>query len=107
MEDPAIAPRILAPAIRDRAARRLGRAGVRLPSFAELADPSTIGEARLAALGSVDPDRPEPANLFRLHWYNDALASGGLAATPAHLVLPPALTGVRAPIVVALGALSR
>ena len=102
MEDPAITPRILAPAIRDRAARRLGRAGVRLPSFAELADPSTIGEARLAALGSVDPDRPDPANLFRLNWYNER-ASGGFAATPAHLLLPPALTGVRAPIVVALG----
>ena len=31
--------------IRDRAARWLGRVGVRLPTFAELADPSRIPES--------------------------------------------------------------
>ncbi len=88
--------------VRDRAARRLGRAGVRLPRFAELADPATIAEARIAALRSVDPDRPDPANLYRVHWHNDR-SRRGLAMTPAHLVLPSALTGVRAPIAVMLG----
>jgi len=88
--------------VRDHAARRLGRAGVRLPSFAELADPSRISERRSIALRSVDPDRPDPANLFRMHWYNDWSRSG-LTAVPCHLVLPPALTGVRAPIVMMLG----
>ena len=39
-----------------------------------------------------------------MHWYNDR-ARTGFAATPAHLVLPPELTGVRSPIVVALGCL--
>ena len=62
---------IVDPVVRDRAARWLGRAGVRLPTFAELADPSRISQARRTALRSVDPDRPEPANLFRVHWYND------------------------------------
>jgi cysteine synthase len=90
--------------VRDRAARRLGRAGVRLPSFAELADPSRISEGRTIALRSVDPDRPDPGNLFRVHWYNDWSRSD-LAAVPCHLVLPPALTGVRAPIVMVLGCL--
>jgi cysteine synthase len=89
-------------AVRDRAAQWLGRAGVRLPSFAELADPSIMPRSRVAALRSVDPDRPDPANLFRVHWYNDRCGLG-FAATPAHLVLPPELTGVRSPIVVALG----
>ena len=89
-------------AVRDRAARWLGRAGVRLPTFAELADPSSIPEARKTALRSVDPDRPDPANLFRVHWYNDR-ARTGFAETPCHLVFPPSLTGVRAPIVMVLG----
>jgi len=58
-------------AVRGRAARWLGRAGARLPTFAELADPSSIAETRKTAVRSVDPDRPDPANLFRVHWYND------------------------------------
>ena len=46
--------------------------------------------------------RADPLNLFRVHWYNDA-ARTGLAAVPEHVVLPEALTGVAAPIIVALG----
>jgi cysteine synthase A len=88
--------------VRDRAAQWLGRAGVRLPSFAELADPSSMGEKCAAALRLVDPDRPNPANLFRVHWHNDRFRTG-LAAVPLHLICPPQLTGVRASIVVALG----
>ena len=89
-------------AVRDRAARWLGRAGVRLPTFAELADPALIPEARRTALRSVDPERLHPANLFRMHWYND-WSRAGIAAIPCHLVFPPALTGVRVPIVMVLG----
>jgi cysteine synthase len=37
-----------------------------------------------------------------MHWYNDGSRTG-VAAVPCHLVFPPALTGVRAPIVMALG----
>ena len=76
--------------------------GVVLPRFAQLADPATIPPATAAALADLDPDAPHPATLFRVHWYND-VARRGVAAVPAHLVLPPALTGVPAPVVVALG----
>jgi cysteine synthase len=89
-------------AVRDRAAQWLGRAGARLPTFAELAGPTRISETRKVALLSIDPERADPANLFRLHWYNDG-DRRGFAATPSHLVFPPALTGVRAPILMALG----
>jgi cysteine synthase A len=98
----AIVTRVVDTAVRDRAAQSLRRAGARLPSFAELADPSSILPSRVAALRSVDPDRPDPANLFRVHWYNDRSPTG-FAATPPHFVLPPELTGVRSPIIVALG----
>jgi len=73
-----------------------------LPTFAELADPARIPAATRATLAAVDSDDPDPRNLFRVHWYNDA-ARRGVAAVPEHVVLPRSLTGVAAPIVVALG----
>jgi cysteine synthase len=102
MADDAIVTTVVDAAVRDCAARWLGEAGARLPTFAELADPSTIPEARLEAVRRADPDRPDPANLYRVHWYNDQ-SRASFAATPSHLLLPPELTGVRPPIVVALG----
>ncbi|MBO0736072.1 MAG: pyridoxal-phosphate dependent enzyme [Alphaproteobacteria bacterium] len=90
--------------VRDRAARWLYGAGARLPSFAQLAAPSTICERHLAALRGIDPDAPHPANLFRVHWHNDR-SRHALANVPAHIVLPSELTGIRSPVVVALGCL--
>lgn len=89
-------------AVRARAARALAARGVRLPTFAELADPSRIDPARVKALEGIDPDAPHPLNLFRIHWHNDA-ARRGLAAVPGHVVLPPELTGAPSPIVVLFG----
>ncbi|MGQ0720527.1 MAG: pyridoxal-phosphate dependent enzyme [Candidatus Eiseniibacteriota bacterium] len=87
----------------DRTVARFREAKIRLPTFAELEDPSRIGKSVTAALASVDPDAPDPRNLFRVHWYNDA-SRAGRVDVPDHLVLPKELTGVDAPIVVALGA---
>jgi cysteine synthase len=86
----------------ERAVQHLARRRVALPTFAQLAEPARIGAAQRARLADVDPDAPEAINLFRVHWYNDA-ARTGLADVPAYVVLPEALTGVRAPIVVVLG----
>jgi cysteine synthase len=97
-----IAPTLADRATRDRAANWLARAGARLPRLAELCDPSTVPPARRAELGAVDPDRPHPSNLYRLHWFNDGTRKG-FAAIPDHLVVPPSLTGVAAPIAIALG----
>ena len=102
MDEPSLATTIRDRAVRDRAARWLSRAGVRLPRFGELADPSRITGMDAEALRSTDPDRPDPANLFRMHWHNDRSRTGS-AAVPVHLLCPPELTGVRAPIAVALG----
>lgn len=75
---------------------------VRLPTFAQLMDPSKLSSNVDAILSRVDPDAPDPANLFRVHWYNDA-ARTARVDVPGYLELPPTLTGVRARIVVALG----
>ena len=96
--DPTIADR----ETRDRAALWLARAAIKLPTFAELADPLRVAETRFNTASSIDPDLPDPANLFRVHWHNDR-ARVGLAAVPVHLVFPPVLTGVPAPIAMALG----
>jgi len=96
-------PRIVADkSTYSRAVARLGEAGVRLPTFAELAEaPAALAE-RKARLAPVDPDASDARNLFRVHWHNDA-ARTGMQAVPGYLRLPPALTGVEAEIVIALG----
>ena len=85
-----------------RTARHLREHQVVLPTLAQLADPSTIPAAITAALESVDPDAPDPRNLFRVHWFN-AADRRSRAALPEHVVLGRELTGVDAPIVVLFG----
>ncbi|NQW60679.1 pyridoxal-5'-phosphate-dependent protein subunit beta [bacterium] len=69
-----------------------------LPTFAQLADPSTIPASITAG---VHKDAPDARNLFRVHWYNDM--DGNRVDVPNYVVLPQALTGVESPIVVAFG----
>ena len=89
-------------AVRDRAADRCRSLGVRLPTFAQLADPDTIPADVADRLAAVEPDAPDPLNLFRSHWFNDA-SRAVRTDVPEHLVLPESLTGVASPIVIALG----
>lgn len=86
----------------DRAVQHFGQRRIALPTFAELAEPKRIGAARVEALKSVGADAADAQNLFRVHWYNDA-ARNGQSALPAHVVLPEALTGIAAPIIVVMG----
>jgi cysteine synthase len=86
----------------DRTVKRFRDAGIRLPTFAELADPSQIPEPTRETASRARPDDPDPRNLFRVHWYNDG-ARTGTVAVPGHVVLPKSLTGVDAQIVVAFG----
>ncbi len=78
---------------------RFRAAGIVLPTFAQLADPTTIPEPVQARLAAVDPDAPDPLNLFRAHWFNGP-DRRSVVDVPAHVVLPSTLTGVAAPIVV-------
>jgi len=94
-------------AIEDRAAydsavRHLRDARVVLPTFAELADPAAIPADIASRTARVDRDAADPCNLFRVHWFND-IETGGIRPVPPHVVLPRSLTGVDAPIAVALG----
>ena len=55
------------------------------------------------ALRDIDPDAPHPLNLFRVHWHNDASPARHRRRCPSTSSSPRELTGVDAPIVVALG----
>ena len=86
----------------DRNVARFREAKIELPRIGDLADPAARLKDKAAALANVDPDAPDAGNLFRVHWHN-ADDRRSLADVPAHIVLPPELTGVEAKIVVALG----
>ena len=95
-------PEIVDVQVLERAAASLREAGVALPTFAQLADPSRIPAKIGTLLTAVGPDDAHPLNLFRVHWFNGADRTS-LTDVPDHVVLPPELTGVKAKIVVALG----
>jgi cysteine synthase len=95
-------PAVIDRNVYQRAVERFREARIALPTFAQLAEPALMGPQVQRALEGVDPDAAHPANLFRVHWYNDT-ARTGMAAVPEHVVLPEALTGVPARIVVAFG----
>jgi len=86
----------------ERIVRRFREAGIALPTFEQLAEPAKIPRRIRDALAAVDPDAAHPLNLFRVHWYN-AADRRPTVEVPEHVVLPRALTGVDARIVVALG----
>ena len=77
---------------------RFHERGIVLPTFAELADPSTFDPSRV---GDADPQGPDARNLWRVHWYNEI--AGGRIGVPEHVVLPSSLTGVESPIIVLFG----
>jgi cysteine synthase len=86
----------------ERTVRRFQEAGIALPTFEQLAEPAKIPGRIRDELEHIDPDAAHPLNLFRVHWYNGA-DRRSVVDVPEHVVLPSSLTGVEAPIVVALG----
>jgi cysteine synthase len=93
-------PDIVDAARRKSAIERLRTTNVALPTWSDLAEPSSA--AAVPDLHGIDPDQPLAENLWRCHWFNDA-ARRERVAVPGHVVLGEDLTGVKAPIVVLLG----
>jgi cysteine synthase A len=97
-----ITPEISNRASRNGAIARLKQVGGFLPTWSELADPGKAENRKAPELARVDPDAPDVANLWRVHWFNGPDRKTRLE-TPMHVVLPPELTGVKAPVVVMVG----
>jgi cysteine synthase len=95
-EEMVVTPDVIDQARLRSAIRRAREYGVVLPTFSELANPPPHN------LDRIDPDDPRSENLWRVNWYN-ALDRRRRVDVPGHIVLPEALTGVKAPIVVLLG----
>ena len=58
--------------IRARAIEQAKVHNVLLPTFTQLAEPWTAPQDIRQKLRDIDPDAADPANLFRMNWYNDA-----------------------------------
>jgi cysteine synthase len=67
------------------------------PTYAEMRDPALLSPERQAAALAARADERDPHNLFNITW---RLPDGGVS----HVVLPPALTGIAANIIVLVGA---
>jgi cysteine synthase A len=67
------------------------------PTFAEMRDPSLLpADLRARALSALTADPLDPINLFNITWK-------GADGDPRYLVVPPALTGIDATVLVMLG----
>ncbi len=86
-----------------RSVERFRQAGIVLPTFSQLADPSTVPGSARDALAGIDKNSAHPLNLFRVHWYNGWGDTPSLVDVPEHVVLPSSLTGVEARIVLVFG----
>ena len=73
-----------------------------LPTIAELKNPHSISEDIKNKVLKLDKNAMDPANLFRVHWFNKRDHSKFLDV-PEHIVLPSEFTGVDAKIIVNLG----
>lgn len=86
----------------EKTAKYFREKGVVLPTISELKNPHSISEDIKNKVLKLDKDAMDPANLFRVHWFNKKDHSNFLDV-PEHIVLPSEFTGVDAKIIVNLG----
>ncbi len=88
----------------EASARYCREKGITLPTFKMMRDPETyVPDNIKAGLKDIGRDDLNPLNLYRITWRNDPAEKGGLYGDVNHIVLPPALTGCNATIVVLCG----
>ena len=86
----------------EKTAKYFKEKGVVLPTISELRNPHSISDEIKNKVLKLDKDAMDPANLFRVHWFNKRDHSQFLDV-PEHIVLPSEFTGVEAKIIVNLG----
>jgi len=87
----------------EKTARRCAERGIVIPTFAQLADPSTIPTTIKQRLAKTAMNDLDPANLFRITWKNEPGQRGGGFNRGNWIEFPSALTGVDARIIGMLG----
>jgi cysteine synthase len=98
-----ITDRVVDPAVLEKAVAHCRSRNIILPTFAEQRDPGLIPGRIKEKLKQIGLWERHPLNLFRITWKNEPREKGGLFGDVNHLELPPALTGVRARIVLLVG----
>ncbi|MBQ6385398.1 MAG: pyridoxal-phosphate dependent enzyme [Lachnospiraceae bacterium] len=74
-----------------------------IPTIAEMKDPGKIPEKIVEKLRGVGLWDVNPLNLYRVTWKNEPVDFGGTFGGPNYIVLPFALTGVKAKIIMMAG----
>jgi len=74
-----------------------------IPTLAEMLQPEAIPAGIVEELRQIGLWDLHPRNLFRITWKNEPVGFGGGFGGVNFIELPPALTGVRARILVLLG----
>jgi cysteine synthase len=77
--------------------------GITLPTLAMMRDPRLVPVPVKTVLTGTGLWDVHPANLYRITWKNQPQERGGLFGDVNHVVLPPALTGCPANILVLVG----
>ena len=88
----------------EKTANHLKNHNIILPKISELANPLSISYEIQKELKTVDKNKADPINLFRVHWHNN-LDHSSFGETPEYVVLPSEFTGVDAKIIVNIGRL--
>jgi len=91
------------PDVRERAARRAAERHIRIPTLAELRDPTRIPAEIRQRLGDVGLWDLDPLNLHRITWKNEPVERGGGFGPVNRIEIPPALSGVPSRIFVLTG----
>ncbi len=91
------------PEIVEKNVKRCKAQGILLPTFEQMKNPEKIPKKIKAELKGVGLWDVHPRNLFRITWANEPVAHGGGYTGVNYIVLPPELTGCRAPIVALIG----
>ena len=77
--------------------------GIVIPTFAQLKNPGLIPDKYRKELATIGLWDLHPKNLFRITWKNESVPVGGGFDGVNYLLMPPALTGVRAKIIALCG----
>lgn len=91
------------PETRANAVKRFREKGILLPTFAQMRNPDLIPDEikdKLKNIGLWDLD---PLNLFRITWKNEPVEKGGGFGKVNYIEIPPAITGVKARIILMVG----
>ena len=87
----------------EAAAAHTRERGVRVPTFAQMRDPSLIPADVRESLAGIGLWDLHPLNLYRITWHNEPKAHGGGFGGVNYVEWPSALTGVEARIISLVG----